>query len=94
MFERIIEEIAMKTVIRKMGNSQGVLIPKPFLLQAGFDLGEVEIELENDAIVIRKPKRKPRAGWAQACQSIAAQSTEQVIAWPLIPTDAEAEFSW
>lgn len=84
----------MKTVIRKMGNSQGVLIPKPFLLQAGFDLGEVEIEVENDAIVIRKPKRKPRSGWAQACQLIAAQAAEQAIAWPLIPVDAEAEFSW
>lgn len=84
----------MKTTIRKMGNSQGVLIPKPFLLQAGLDIGEVEIEVENDAIVIRKPKRKPRAGWSQASQLIAAQCTEQAIAWPLIPADVDAEFSW
>jgi len=84
----------MKTVIRKMGNSQGVLIPKPFLLQAGFDLGEVEIEVEHDAIVIRKPKKAPRTGWAQASQQIAAQSAGQPVAWPLMPAQAEAEFSW
>lgn len=84
----------MKTAIRKMGNSQGVLIPKPFLLQTGLDIGEVEIEVENDAIVIRKPKRKSREGWAQACQRLAETSSSQTIAWPLIPNNADADFSW
>lgn len=84
----------MKTAIRKMGNSQGVLIPKPFLLQTGLDIGEVEIEVENEAIVIRKPKKKSREGWAQACQQIAAKSAEPTIAWPLIPSDVDAGFSW
>lgn len=84
----------MKTAIRKMGNSQGILIPKPFLLQTGLDVGEVEIQVEEDAIVIRKPKKKSREGWAQACQVIAAKAAEQVIAWPLIPNDADAGFSW
>jgi antitoxin MazE len=84
----------MKTAIRKMGNSQGILIPKPFLMQTGLDVGEVEIQVENDAIVIRKPRRKSREGWAQACQMIAEKSSEQPIAWPLIPNDADAGFSW
>lgn len=94
MLEHAVKGISMKTAIRKMGNSQGVLIPKPFLLQTGLDIGEVEIEVENDAIVIRKPRRKSREGWAQACQQIAARSTEQAIAWPLIPSDVDAGFSW
>ncbi|RJF98952.1 AbrB/MazE/SpoVT family DNA-binding domain-containing protein [Noviherbaspirillum saxi] len=84
----------MKTAIRKMGNSQGVLIPKPFLLQTGLDIGEVEIDVENDAIIIRKPKKKSREGWAQACQKIAASNAEQAIAWPLITNEADAGFSW
>lgn len=84
----------MKTAIRKMGNSQGVLIPKPFLMQTGLDIGEVEIQVENDAIVIRKPKKRSREGWAQACQRIASSSAEQVIAWPLLPNEADAGFSW
>lgn len=85
----------MKTAIRKMGNSQGVLIPKPFLMQTGLDIGEVEIQVENDAIVIRKPKKKCREGWAEACQQIAtATEPEQVIAWPLVAAETEAGFTW
>lgn len=84
----------MKTAIRKMGNSQGVLIPKPFLMQTGLDIGEVEIQVENDAIVIRKPKRKSREGWAQACQQIAAKTAEPPVAWPLIVNETDAGFSW
>ena len=86
----------MKTAIRKMGNSQGVLIPKPFLLQTGLDIGEVEIQVENDAIVIRKPKKKCREGWAEACQQIASASSppEEVVVWPLVPADTEAGFTW
>jgi len=84
----------MKTAIRKMGNSQGVLIPKPFLLQTGLDIGEVEIEVENESIVIRKPKRKSREGWAQACQRLAEKQAAEAIAWPLIADNADADISW
>lgn len=84
----------MKTVIRKMGNSQGVLIPKPFLLQAGLDIGEVDIQVENDAIVIRKPKRERREGWREVCQAIGSGSADQAIAWPLIGNEVDTGFSW
>jgi antitoxin MazE len=94
MFEHSVKGISMKTAIRKMGNSQGVLIPKPFLLQTGLDIGEVEIEVENESIVIRKPKRKSREGWAQACQRLAERAAAQAIAWPLIGNDVDADFSW
>lgn len=84
----------MKTAIRKMGNSQGVLIPKPFLMQTGLDIGEVEIQVENDAIVIRKPRKKSREGWAEACKRIAASTGEQAVVWPLIPLEKDSGFSW
>jgi len=84
----------MRTAIRKMGNSQGILIPKPFLKEIGLVLGEVELQVEKDAIVIRKPKKKLREGWAEAARSIAASSAEQAIAWPLLPKESDTEFSW
>lgn len=52
----------MKATIRRMGNSQGVLIPKPILAQLGLE-DEVDMAVEDDALVIRKPKKKPREGW-------------------------------
>lgn len=84
----------MKTAIRKMGNSQGILIPKPFLMQTGLDIGEVEIQVQDDAIVIRKPRRAPREGWADACRALAAREGEQPIVWPLVGTEPEAGFTW
>lgn len=55
----------MKTAIRKTGNSQGGLIPKPLLAQVGLEV-EAEMFVEKGAIVIRKPRRTPRAAWAAA----------------------------
>lgn len=84
----------MKTAIRKMGNSHGILIPKPFLLQTGLDIGEVEIQVQDDAIVIRKPRRNPREGWAEACRAIASGGVEPPIVWPLLPASNPTEISW
>ena len=54
----------MKTRIVRIGNSQGIRIPKPLLDQTGL-LGEVEISAAADSLVIR-PARKAGAGWAAA----------------------------
>lgn len=83
----------MKTSIRKMGNSQGVLIPKPFLAQAGLDMGEVDIEVENNAIVIRKPERKVRQGWAEASAVIAAAKDDELV-WPEFGNVGDKELVW
>ena len=50
----------MRAKIVRIGNSQGVRIPRPLLLSS--ELGEdVEIEAEGDQIVIR-PIGRPREG--------------------------------
>lgn len=84
----------MKTSIRKMGNSLGILIPKPFLMQTGLDIGEVDMRVEGEAIVIRKPPKKPREGWGEASRMIAASDDDAVIQWPLIAKTAETDFPW
>jgi antitoxin MazE len=63
----------MKARIVRIGNSQGVRIPKPILEQAGLR-GEVDISAEKDAVVIR-PAAHPRAGWAAAFRKMARQGT-------------------
>lgn len=61
----------MKTTIRKMGNSHGVLIPKPILTQLGLE-DEVEMLVEGNTLVLRRPQKKAREGWADASRSLAA----------------------
>jgi antitoxin MazE len=75
-----------------MGNSQGVLIPKPVLAQLGLE-DEVEMTVENDAIVLRRPKQKARAGWAEASKALAAAGDDALVMGEF-PNADDAEHSW
>jgi len=67
----------MKTSIVRIGNSQGIRIPKPLLEQSGLH-GEVDIQVENEALVIRRA-RKPRAGWAKAFREMAERGDDALL---------------
>jgi antitoxin MazE len=82
----------MKTTIRRMGNSQGVLIPKPLIAQIGLQ-DEVEMTVERDAIVLRKPRESARQGWAPAARAIAAGGEDE-LAWPEFANAADAKLKW
>jgi antitoxin MazE len=82
----------MKATIRKMGNSQGVLIPKAILAQLGLE-NEVEMEIVNDALVLRRPKQAPRQGWAEASQANAAAADDALVLGDFPNTD-DSELKW
>ena len=49
---------AVHVSIRQIGNSQGVVIPKPLLGQLGLDAkAGVEMTIEDGALVLRRPAR-------------------------------------
>jgi antitoxin MazE len=54
----------MRARVIKIGNSQGLRIPKPILEQTGIR-EDVEIEVEKNQIVIR-PVKNVREGWDKA----------------------------
>jgi antitoxin MazE len=68
----------MRTTIRKLGNSQGVLIPKPYITQLGLE-NEIEMDIEGDTIVLRKPRGNAREGWAEASKAIAAAGEDELV---------------
>jgi len=82
----------MKTTIRKMGNSHGVLIPKPILTQLGLE-GEVDMQIEGDALVLRRPQKKAREGWAEASRSLAASCDDRLIMGEF-PNADDAGLEW
>ena len=67
----------MKTRIVRIGNSQGVRIPKPLIERTGIK-DEVEIEAEGRQLVIR-PVAGPRAGWAEAFQAMAQEGDDEML---------------
>lgn len=64
----------MRTRIIRIGNSQGVRIPKALLDQSGL-MDEVELEVEDGQIVLRAPAN-PRAGRDEAFEAMHARGDD------------------
>lgn len=67
----------MKTRIIKIGNSQGIRIPKVLLEQSGLS-EEVELEVQNEQIIIRSAER-PRQKWEEAFRSMAEHADDRLL---------------
>ena len=65
----------MRATLRKMGNSQGVIIPKTLITQLGFET-EVEMRFTETGIVIEKAAKHPREGWAEAYKALADEEPD------------------
>ena len=82
----------MKTTIRRMGNSHGVLIPKPILTQLGLE-DEVDMQVEGNALVLRRPQKRARTGWVDASRSLAASGDDDLVMGEF-PNADDAGFTW
>jgi antitoxin MazE len=72
----------MRAAVRRLGNSSGVIIPKPLLAEVGLAAGDaVDVTLEEGRIVLVPLRRQPRAGWAEASRAI-AQAGDDALVWP------------
>lgn len=68
----------MRVIIRHIGNSRGIVIPEKFLAHLGLD-GRVDVSIEGDALVIRKPAAQVRAGWRAAAKKIADSGDDRLV---------------
>ena len=82
----------MEVAIRKMGNSHGVLIPKPVLVQLGFE-GAADLQVRNGVIEIRPVKRNPRASWAEDARRLASQGDDALV-WPELANAGDGNLDW
>ena len=82
----------MEVAIRKMGNSQGVLIPKPILAQVGLE-GTADLQVRDGVIEIRAVKRNPREGWTEDARRLAASGADKLV-WPELANDGDAALVW
>jgi antitoxin MazE len=67
----------MRAHVVKIGNSQGVRIPKPILEQTGIK-EDVELEVEKNQIIIR-PISNPRVSWDLAFKTMAEKDDDVLI---------------
>ena len=81
----------MRASIIKIGNSQGVRIPKPIIEQCGFN-NEVELEVQNHELVIKAMKH-PRQNWESAFMTMAANGDDKLLDATTTKWDEE-EWEW
>jgi antitoxin MazE len=67
----------IRTRIVKVGNSQGIRIPKPLLEQSGIDT-EVEIEVRDDHLIVRSASRA-RVGWNEAFAKMSEKKDDVLL---------------
>jgi antitoxin MazE len=84
----------MRAPVRKLGNSSGVIIPKPILTQIGVEAGDdLDLSIDEGRIVLAPAKRHPRAGWADAAKRIAAAGDDALV-WPAFSNAADVDLKW
>jgi antitoxin MazE len=83
----------IKTKIVRIGNSQGIRIPKMFLEQSHLK-DEVELELLDNQIVIRSTSI-PRHNWDIAFREMAKHGDDKLLDQDLVSTRwDENEWQW
>lgn len=55
----------------KIGNSQGIRIPKPLIQQAHLEGKELDIQVVNQGILVT-PSKKPRENWKKTIETVLA----------------------
>ena len=81
--------MTVKTRIIRIGNSQGIRIPKPLLEQSGIT-GDVELAVDDNRIVIQAVSR-PRSGWEKAFASMAEHGDDNLLIQDETAPDWDAE---
>ena len=82
----------MRTRIVKIGNSQGVRIPKALREESGLR-GEVDMSVQDGTLVIA-PGRRSRQGWAEAFRQMALHGDDELLDGDLATTGSFEEESW
>jgi antitoxin MazE len=84
----------MLSAVKKIGNSAGVIIPKPLLTEFGVEAGDsVELKVEAGRIVIERVTNPPRKGWAEDAKRLAA-AEDDTLEWPEFGNEEDATLKW
>lgn len=85
----------MKTKLVRIGNSQGIRIPKPVIEEIGLS-EEIEMILKDNQIILRSADQT-RKGWDSAFERMAEEQDDQLIDKEEVDTPSkwdETEWTW
>ncbi|HEX3865042.1 MAG TPA: AbrB/MazE/SpoVT family DNA-binding domain-containing protein [Stellaceae bacterium] len=84
----------MRTALRKLGNSSGVILPKSLLDEAGITTGSiVDVAFVEGRIILVPVTRNVRSGWAAASKEI-AEAADDTFAWSEFGNSGDETLEW
>jgi antitoxin MazE len=83
---------SLSVTVRRIGNSLGIVIPRPVLAQVGLS-ERADLTVERGAIVLRKPRGAARTGWEDAARSVAPANEDELLIGEFANA-ADAELEW
>jgi antitoxin MazE len=86
----------MQTALRKMGNSTGLVLPRPILKALGVTNGAaMQLVVEKGRVIATPIRRKVREGWEEDAQRIGGEpSTDDDQAWRSFGNEADDALRW
>ena len=85
----------MRTALRKMGNSTGMIVPKALLAEIGAASGTAMDVRVEDGRLIATPVSRARDGWAEAAVAVAAAEEDpDEAAWQAFGNEGDDELKW
>ena len=79
-----------KAIIRRIGNSRGVILPASVLQEVGAT-DALSLLVDNGRIIL-EPVQEPRKGWFDSAAGY--QATEEERAWESAPLSDDSEWVW
>lgn len=85
----------MRTALRKMGNSTGMIVPKSILRELGLESGAtLELRVELGELAARPVVNVTRPGWAEAAARIGDAHDPESESWLGVPVEGDAHLEW
>ena len=84
----------METKITKIGNSQGIIIPKAILEQCGLT-DKVSLEVKDNRLIVSQIVANPRQGWEEAIMAAGVDKDEELLMGDYLEHSwDEEEWTW
>ncbi|MDB5155893.1 MAG: peptidase [Mucilaginibacter sp.] len=83
----------MKSTIRNIGNSRGIIIPQSILKECHIE-NEVNIEIHNNNIVISPAVELKRKGWEDAFKQMAKNGDDHLVIPDVFDDENIEDWKW
>jgi len=65
------------TMLTKIGNSQGIRIPKPIIKQAELENSEIEFEITKNGLLLKPVKKVSRKDWEKNIKEVISKNLQE-----------------